>query len=104
RGPPGTGKTTCARIAANAIREARGDGPVSTTADANVQRDFRPSTGKVSEWQKNGLVEVTRGDLVGGYIGQSAEKTRAILDIAKNVGAIFIDEAPSLYIESEKDF
>jgi SpoVK/Ycf46/Vps4 family AAA+-type ATPase len=49
------------------------------------------------------FVEVTRGDLVGEYVGQSASKTRAKIKEAMG-GVLFIDEAYSLDGGGGKDY
>jgi SpoVK/Ycf46/Vps4 family AAA+-type ATPase len=69
-GNPGTGKTTIARIYASQLKLS------------GVCR-----TGQ--------LVEVTRGDLVAGYIGQTAKKTKGVIEKARG-GVLFIDEAYGL--------
>lgn len=78
-GNPGTGKTVVARIVA----------------------DLYFSLGLLAS---NRLVEVDRSGLVAGYVGQSALKTRAVIESALG-GVLFIDEAYALTVgDSESDF
>jgi len=78
KGNPGTGKTTVARKLAKIY------------FDMNLL-------------SKGHFIEAERADLVGEYIGQTAQKTRAL--IQKSMGGIlFIDEAYSLARGGERDF
>ncbi|MGI6113600.1 MAG: AAA family ATPase [Mahellales bacterium] len=78
KGNPGTGKTTIARILSNMFK----------------------SMGVLA---KGHLVEVERADLVGEYIGHTAQKVREQVKRAMG-GILFIDEAYSLARGGEKDF
>lgn len=77
-GNPGTGKTTVARLLAKIYK----------------------ALGII---KKGHLIEVSRQDLVGEYIGQTAIKTNKVIDKALH-GVLFIDEAYSLTSNGENDF
>ncbi|GGF10392.1 stage V sporulation protein K [Halobacillus andaensis] len=78
KGNPGTGKTTVARKVAQLFQE-------------------------MNVLESGHLIEADRGELVGEYIGHTAQKTKDL--ITKSLGGIlFIDEAYSLARGGEKDF
>jgi probable Rubsico expression protein CbbX len=78
-GAPGTGKTTVGLLMADLLHQL----------------------GYLEQGQ---LVHAMRDDLVGEYVGQTAPKTRRVLDKAMG-GVLFIDEASALYQpDNSKDF
>lgn len=77
-GNPGTGKTTIARVIADLFKS-------------------------IQVLKKGHLVEVSRSDLVAGYIGQTAIKTEKVFRRALG-GVLFIDEAYALAQGGENDF
>ncbi|ANB61046.1 stage V sporulation protein K [Anoxybacillus amylolyticus] len=78
KGNPGTGKTTVARLLGKLF----------------VQMNVL---------SKGHFIEAERADLVGEYIGHTANKTRDLIKKARG-GILFIDEAYSLARGGEKDF
>ena len=78
RGNPGTGKTTIARKLAEICVE-------------------------LQLLEKGHFIEAQRADVVGEYIGQTAIKTKQLVERARG-GILFIDEAYALARGGEKDF
>ncbi|MFC7061124.1 AAA family ATPase [Halobacillus seohaensis] len=78
KGNPGTGKTTVARKVAELFRE-------------------------MNVLENGHFIEVDRSELVGEYIGHTAQKTKDLVMKALG-GVLFIDEAYSLARGGDKDF
>ena len=76
-GPPGTGKTETAKI---------------------IGKIFS----KLGILSKKYFKKVTRADLIAGYLGQTAIKTRDVIKAAKG-GVLFIDEAYALGNSEKRD-
>jgi hypothetical protein len=101
-GPPGTGKTEIAKIMGKmysklgVIKKPTADQissvkttPASEALSALLSCKPAPSVGTTA------FKKITRADLVAGYVGQTALKTKALINECLG-GVIFLDEAYSL--------
>ncbi len=77
-GNPGTGKTTIARLLGSLFNA-------------------------LGILERGHVIEVDRSDLVAGFVGQTAIKTKEVIEKAKG-GVLFIDEAYALSSKSGNDF
>lgn len=77
-GSPGTGKTEVARTLGRIFRDCK-------------------------LLQRGHVVEVDRSDLIAGWVGHTALKTKAVLDRARD-GILLIDEAYTLFHDAGWDF
>jgi Holliday junction resolvasome RuvABC ATP-dependent DNA helicase subunit len=78
KGNPGSGKTSVAKILGRIFKD-------------------------LGIFETGCFVEASRDSLVGRYVGETSQKTLAKIEEAQG-GILFIDEAYSLYNESEKDY
>lgn len=73
------------------------------TGKTSVARELGKLLFKLNILSKGHFVEAERADIVGEYVGQTAQKTRAIVQKALG-GVLFIDEAYSLNRGGKNDF
>ena len=83
-GPPGSGKTEIAKIIGRMYSKM---GVIKKPKPSSTESDKKTGT--------TAFKKITRTDLVAGYLGQTAIKTKAVINECLG-GVIFLDEAYSL--------
>ena len=76
------------------------------TGKTEVAKKIGKLLSSMGALEGEGFIEASRTNLVGQYVGETAQKVEAIKNelLAQGGGVLFIDEAYSLYSDYERDF